>query len=114
MINAADIQAFLLGGGGALGMSMAGIGVYRLCSSAARRFGEVPQALTIGAAELGRMRVAVERDQSMAHRVVEQGGILKVIQEDIAKIRSEREEIGRELRLMSRRLENVNYAPTER
>src|ERR1017187_6832056 len=89
MINAAEIQAILLGGGGALGMGMAGVGFYRLCMSGANKIAAIPAALDLGAEELGKLRVAVESNNSLTVMVTEQGAILKTISENLNELRQE-------------------------
>lgn len=107
MITAGDVQAVLLGAGGFIGTTMAGIGFYHLCISGAKRVGQIPVALTTGAEELSRLREAVERDQSMVCLVTEQGGVLKALRDDNAAILKEIEQFHRELRLISRRSEGL-------
>jgi hypothetical protein len=107
MITAGDIQAVLLGGGGFIGTTMAGIGFYRLCISGAKRIGQIPVALTTAAEELTKLRAAVETDQSMVCLVTKQGGVLDALREDNVKIMAEIELFHRELRLISRRSEGT-------
>jgi len=118
MFNANDVQAVLLGAGGFLGTTMAGIGFMRLCNSTAKRIGQIPIALTNGAEELGRMRMelsslraAVESDQTEVLLIRQMSGTLKSIQEDITLMKEEREQFGREFRLIARKIEGLRYEP---
>lgn len=105
MFDASAVQAVLLGAGGFLGTTMAGIGFYRLCMSGAKRIEQIPVALVSGAEELAKLRQAVERDQSMVCLVTEQSGVLKALREDNAKILQQFEEFHREFRIISRKYE---------
>jgi hypothetical protein len=115
MITAADVQAVLLGSGGFIGTTMAGVGVYRLCMSGAKKIGEIPKALTSAADELphlreeiGMLRKAVQDDQSLVCLVTEHGGLLKDIQEGIRDLEKGQELFHRELRVMSRSKEGLS------
>jgi hypothetical protein len=113
MISANEIQAVLLGAGGFIGTSMAGIGAYRFFMSGAHKIAQIPVTLDRGAQELEKLRIAVENDTTLNNLVVEQGGILKDIRESIELIKQERQEISRELRIMARRVEGVCYTVPE-
>lgn len=107
MVTAGDIQSVLLGAGGFIGTTMAGVGFYRLCISGAQKIGQIPVALISGAEELSRLREAVERDQSMVCLVTEQSGVLKALRDDNAKILQQFEDFHREFRIMSRKYEGI-------
>jgi hypothetical protein len=109
MITAAEIQAVLLGGGGAISMILAGIGILRLCNSGATYIGRIPVALTTGAEELAKLRLAVERDQSMVNLVTQQAGVLQCMREDQAKTLGEIELLHREMRIFARKVEVSGY-----
>jgi hypothetical protein len=109
MIDPAMVQAVLLGSGGFICTTMAGVGAFRLCNSGAKRIAQIPVALASGAEELARLRQAVERDQSMVCLVTEQAGVLKAIRDDIAIVKSEQEQFHRELRIISRKTEGLGY-----
>ena len=114
MINASEIQALLLGSGGFIGTCMAGVGAYRLFAAGARGVMRVPLSLEKGADSLERMVQAVETQNAVTDQVMELKALLMTTREDILKIGSEREQIGRELRLMSRKIEGFScYAQEE-
>lgn len=114
MFNAATIQALLLGSGGFIGTCMAGIGAYRLFSAATRGVLRIPSSLEKGAESLERVVMAVETQNAVAEQVMELKTLLMTTREDILKIGSEREQISRELRLMSRKIEGFScYAGDE-
>jgi len=108
MIPAREIQELLLGAGGFLGTCMAGVGAYRLFSAAATGVMRVPHSLEVGAASLERVVAAMETQNLVTDQVVELKGLLMTTREDILKISNEREMIGRELRLMSRKIEGFS------
>jgi hypothetical protein len=108
MFSANDIQALLLGSGGFIGTCMAGVGAYRLFSAATRGVLRVPASLDRGAESLERMVQAVETQNAVTDQVIELKGLLMATREEIQKIANEREQIGRELRLMSRKIEHVS------
>jgi uncharacterized NAD-dependent epimerase/dehydratase family protein len=108
MVDSAAIRDLLLGSGGFIATSMTGIGAYRFFASGAKKIAQIPMALTSGAEELSKLRVAVENDNSMKALVIEQGAVLKDIREDIGKMMGERQEIGRELRIISRKVEGLS------
>jgi hypothetical protein len=108
MFSANDIQALLLGSGGFIGTCMAGVGAYRLFSAATRGVLRVPASLDRGAESLERMVQAVETQNAVTDQVMELKGLLMATREEIQKIANEREQIGRELRLMSRKIEHVS------
>jgi hypothetical protein len=105
MITASQIQALLIGAGGFLGTSMAGVGAYRLFAAATRGFMRVPLSLEKGADSLERVVQAVETQNAVSDQVMELKGLLMATREEIMKMGNEREQIGRELRLMSRKIE---------
>ena len=109
MITAAGVQQILLGAGGFLGTTMAGVGFFRLCNSTAKRIGQIPVALSTAGDELSKLREAIESDQTMKKMVIEQGVILADIREKVQQIQNNREEVSRELRSMSRKIEGVTY-----
>jgi hypothetical protein len=114
MVNAIEIQALLLGSGGFLGTCMAGVGAYRLFSAATRGVLRVPTCLEKSAESLERMARAVETQNAVSDQVMELKGLLMATREEILKIGGEREQIGRELRLMSRKIETFScYAMDE-
>lgn len=114
MISANEVQALLLGSGGFIGTCMAGVGAYRLFSAATRGVMRIPSSLEKGAQSMQRIVVAVETQNAVTGQVTELKGLLMATREDIVKIRGEREQIGRELRLMSRKIENfICYEPEE-
>ena len=114
MISANEIQAILLGSGGFIGTCMAGVGAYKLFSAATRGVLRVPSSLEKGAECLDRLTGAVETQNAVSDQVTELKGLLMATREEILKISNERELIGRELRLMSRKIESFNcYAQEE-
>ena len=114
MISASEIQALLLGSGGFIGTCMAGVGAYRLFSAATREVMRIPASLERGADSLERAALAVETHNAVSDQVVELKTLLMTTREDILRIGAEREQIGRELRLMSRKIEGFTcYAADE-
>jgi hypothetical protein len=114
MVSAIEIQALLLGSGGFLGTCMAGVGAYRLFSAATRGVLRVPASLEKTADSMERMAHAVETQNAVSDQVMELKGLLMATREEILKMGSEREQIGRELRLMSRKIEAFScYAMEE-
>ena len=114
MINANQIQALLLGSGGFIGTCMAGVGAYKMFSAATRGVLRVPASLEKGADCMERVVVAIETQNAVSNQVMELKGLLMATREEIMKISSERELIGRELRLMSRKIEAFScYAEEE-
>jgi hypothetical protein len=114
MISANEVQALLLGSGGFLGTCMAGVGAYRLFSAATRGVLRVPTSLEKGAQSLERVVQAVETQNAVSQQVMELKTLLMTTREEILKMGSEREQIGRELRLMSRKIEGFScYAADE-
>ena len=114
MISATEIQALLLGSGGFIGTCMAGVGAYRLFSAATRGVLRVPASLEKGAECLERAVEAVETHNAVSQQVMELKTLLMATREEILKIGAEREQIGRELRLMSRKIEGFScYAQDE-
>jgi hypothetical protein len=113
MYSATEIQALLLGSGGFIGTCMAGVGAYRLFSAATRSALRIPGCLEKGVESLERMVRAVETQNAVTDQVTELKGLLMATREDILKVMSEREQIGRELRLMSRKIESVGYYAQE-
>ena len=114
MISASAIQDLLLGAGGFVGTSMAGLGAYRFFAGAAQGFMKIPASLERGADALERSVKAAENHHAVEAKVVELKGLLTATREDIQKVMQERQEIGRELRIMSRKLEESNcYAQDE-
>lgn len=108
MISANEIQALLLGSGGFLGTCMAGVGAYRMFSAATRGVLRVPASLEKGADSLERVVQAVETQNMVSEQVMELKGLLMATREEILKMGTEREQIGRELRLMSRKIETFS------
>jgi hypothetical protein len=114
MISAATVQALLLGSGGFLGTCMAGVGAYRLFSAATRGVLRVPISMEKGAECLERVVRAVETQNAVSDQVMEMKGLLMTTREEIHRMGNEREQIGRELRLMSRKIEGFScYAQDE-
>jgi len=114
MINATTIQALLLGSGGFIGTCMTGVGAYRLFAAATRGVMRVPISMEKGADSLERMVQAIETQNAVTDQVMELKALLMTTREEILKIGSEREQIGRELRLMSRKIEGIScYAQEE-
>ena len=114
MISASSVQAILLGSGGFLGTCMAGVGAYRLFSAAAHGMMRVPISMEKGAECLGRVVQAVETQNAVFTQVMELKCLLMTTREEILKMGTEREQIGRELRLMSRKIEGFScYAMDE-
>jgi hypothetical protein len=114
MISVVEVQALLLGAGGFLGTSMAGVGAFRLFSAATRGVLRVPASLEKGAECLDRVVLAVETQNAVSDQVMELKGLLMTTREEIMKMGNEREQIGRELRLMSRKIEGFScYAQDE-
>ena len=114
MISANQIQALLIGAGGFLGTSMAGVGAYRLFAAATRGFMRVPLSLEKGAESLERVVRAVETQNAVSDQVTELKGLLMATREEIIKIGNDRDLVGRELRLMSRKIEAFScYAQEE-
>jgi hypothetical protein len=114
MISAATVQAVLLGSGGFLGTCMAGVGAFRLFAAATRGVLRVPLSMEKGADCLERVVRAVETQNAVTDQVVELKGLLMTTREEILKMGSEREQFGRELRLMSRKIEGFScYAQDE-
>jgi hypothetical protein len=107
MIDPTTVRDILLGAGGFISCTMAGIGFFRLCDSGAKRIAQIPVTLSTGAEELGKLRLAVERDQSIVTLVVEQGGVLKAMRDDTAAIKMELDQFHRELRILSRKYEGL-------
>jgi hypothetical protein len=93
---------------------MAGVGAYRLFSAATRGVLRVPTSLEKGAECLERVVQAVETQNAVSDQVMELKGLLMTTREEIMKMSNERELIGRELRLMSRKIEGFScYAMEE-
>jgi capsid protein len=114
MISAATVQALLLGSGGFIGTSMAGVGAFRLFTAATRGLLRVPISLEKGAEFMERAVQAVETQNEVTEQVMELKALLMTTREEILKIGAEREQIGRELRLMSRKIEGFScYAQDE-
>jgi len=108
MITAPEIQAILLGAGGFVGTSVAGLGAYRFFAGASRGIMKIPACLERGADALERSVRAAEAQNAMSGMVVDLKGMLAATREDIQKIMIERQEIGRELRIMSRKIEGFD------
>jgi hypothetical protein len=114
MISASSVQAILLGSGGFLGTCMAGVGAYKLFSATTRGMMRVPISMEKGAECLERVVRAVETQNLVSQQVMELKALLMATREEILKIGTEREQIGRELRLMSRKIEGFScYAQDE-
>jgi capsid protein len=93
---------------------MAGVGAFRLFSAATRGVLRVPTSLEKGAECLDRVVLAVETQNAVSDQVMELKGLLMTTREEIMKMGNEREQIGRELRLMSRKIEGFScYAQDE-
>jgi len=112
-ISANQIQALLIGAGGFLGTGMAGVGAYRLFAAATRGFMRVPVSLEKSADSLERMMRAVETQNLVSNQVMELKGVLMATREEIMKMGNEREQFGRELRLMSRKIEGFTCSAQE-
>jgi hypothetical protein len=114
MISASSVQAILIGSGGFLGTCMAGVGAYRLFAAAARGAMRVPISMEKGAECLERVVQAVETQNAVSDQVMELKGLLMTTREEIHKMAGDREQFGRELRLMSRKIEGFScYAMDE-
>ena len=114
MISAATIQAVLLGSGGLLGSTMAGVGAFRLLSAFPRGLMRIPASLEKGAELLERAVAAVETQNALTEQVLELKALVMSAREDIQRMSSEREHVGRELRLMSRKIDGIScYAQVE-
>jgi len=114
MISANEMQALLLGAGGFVGTGMAGVGAYRLFAAATRGVMRVPVSLESAAESLARVVRAIETQNVVSNQLTELKGLLLTSREDILRIGAEREQIGRELRLMSRKIEGITcYAQEE-
>ncbi len=96
-----------MGAGGFLGASMAGVGAYRLFSGATRELLRIPGSLEKSAESLERVAGAIETQNLVSDQVMELKGLMMATREEVAKIAAEREQIGRELRLMSRKIEHI-------
>src|SRR5262249_19638072 len=94
MISAATIQAVLLGSGGLLATSMAGVGAFRLCSSASRHVMRVPESLEKGTDYLARAVRAVEAQNALTGQVQELKALVMAAREEIHTVTREREHIG--------------------
>ena len=105
MMSANELQALLIGSGGFIGTTMAGIGAYRLFAAATRGVMRVPTSLETTAECLSRVAQAVETQNLVSDQVMELKGLLMATREEIIKIGNDRELVGRELRLMSRKIE---------
>ncbi len=93
---------------------MAGVGAYKLFSATTRGMMRVPISMEKGAECLERVVRAVETQNLVSEQVMELKGLLMTTREEILKIGAEREQIGRELRLMSRKIEGFScYAQDE-
>jgi hypothetical protein len=84
---------------------MAGVGAYRLFAAATRGVLRIPISMEKGADCLERAVNAVENQNAVSEQVVELKVLLMSTREDILKIGNDRELIGRELRLMARKIE---------
>jgi hypothetical protein len=74
----------------------------------------VPISMEKGAECLERVVRAVETQNLVSQQVMELKALLMATREEILKIGTEREQIGRELRLMSRKIEGFScYAQDE-
>ena len=114
MISASAVQELLLGAGGFLGTSMAGIGAYRLFAAATRGVTRIPSCMESGAESLARVVRAIETQNLVSGQVLELKALLMTTREEILKMSTDRELIGRELRLMSRKIDGFScYANEE-
>jgi hypothetical protein len=114
MVNAPEIQALLLGAGGFVGTSVAGLGAYRFFAGASRGIMRIPASLERGADALERSVKAAEMHNAVGAMVVELKGLMTATRDDIQKVMLERQEIGRELRIMSRKIGGFScYAEDE-
>jgi hypothetical protein len=104
MVSANEIQALLLGAGGFVGTSMAGLGAYRFFAGASHGIMRIPLSLERGADAMERSVKAAEMNNSVHATILELKGLLTATREDLHKIILERQEIGRELRIMSRKI----------
>jgi hypothetical protein len=107
MFTAAELQALLIGGGSAVGVSMAGIGAYKFFSAGAHQIRRIPASLERGAEAMERGVKAIENQSAILTQVLELKDLTIKMLGQIAEVRNEREEIGRELRIMSRRIEST-------
>jgi hypothetical protein len=93
---------------------MAGVGALRLFSAATHGVLRVPVSLEKGAECMERAVQAVESQNCLSEQVMELKALLMTTREEIMKMSNEREQIGRELRLMSRKIEGFScYAQDE-
>lgn len=113
MISASGVQAILLGAGGFFGSTMAGVGVFRLFNAGAEQIKRIPSSLERQAEAAERTALAIEDQSVVLSQVLELKGLLMTTNAEIKTIRGEREEIGRELRIMRRRIEGINYPAYE-
>jgi len=102
-----DLGNLLSGAGVMLGTGMAGVGAYRLFAAAGRGMMRVPTSLERGAESLERVARAVETQNLVSNQVTELKALLMATREEIVKVAGEREQVGRELRLMSRKIESM-------
>jgi hypothetical protein len=91
-----------------LGTTMAGVGAFRLFSSATRHVMRVPETLEKGTEFLERAVHAVETQNALTDQVLELKALVMSAREEIQRVVTEREHIGRELRLMSRKIDAIN------
>ena len=93
---------------------MAGIGALKLFSAATRGLLRVPISLEKGTDLLERAVHAVETQNGLTEQVLEVKAMVTATREEIQKMSGEREQFGRELRLISRKIEGFNcYAMEE-
>ena len=113
MISANDIQAVLLGAGGFLGATMAGVGVYRMMTSISQRFVKLPDVLDAGVEALRRTAMAIESQSTLAGQVAVMAERLEKVHHNLLEMRDEREMWGRELRIMARRFEGLSLTASD-
>lgn len=112
-ITGAEIQGTLVGLGALLASGMTGVAASRLLNAWARTPGRIAGSLERGAEELGKLRTALESNNAVQAMVASQGETLKAVLEKVVLIGEQREEIGRELRIMSRKIEVLGYGAKE-
>ena len=103
--SAVELKELLVGAGAFMVSTMSGIGIYRFFSSGARQITRIPHSLERSAEANERMVRAVEAQSSILTQVLEVKDLQLKMLTEIQQVREERQEIGRELRIMSRKIE---------
>ena len=116
MIDAAAVRDLLMGGGAFIGCAMTGVGAYRLCAQVGRKITAIPATLERGVEALQALSTVQEafvrtlQDQTaVLNQVIETKDLVIKSLGQISEVRDGREEISRELRLMSRRFETYSH-----